>query len=219
MHSFVKLTALAIALSGSAIQSYAAEDDVELYPYPDGRYTAYSELSTEVNNAATGLGYTQEEWDVPGSKVQVEYLSWFTLNNTITEFEMYATTIGFTTISWDCWVNHYIDYFWSEMVDEGVDQYWRALGYTELKWNGTDPSLPPSEEKKWAELTSEEQLAAEQICYMSQSWDTLTLPYVFEDVDDEGNVEDEVGGESSSASSIMVSVSGLVSAVIGSALM
>ena len=43
--------------------------------------------------------------------------------------------IGFTEETWDCWMNHYEFYDWSELETKGVQHYFEALGWTSDTWN------------------------------------------------------------------------------------
>jgi hypothetical protein len=56
------------------------------------------------------------------------------------------------------------------------------LGWNESSWNG-DIDPPATEETAWADLTAEEQAAAEFVCYEEGIWDELSLTEYGGDVD------------------------------------
>ncbi len=85
-----------------------------------------------------------------------------------------AVAFGFDEDSWDCWSNHYGDYWWTELVEYELDGYFIALGWNENNWNNN--RAPRSEEMDWNELNGAERDAARQICYFRDLWDELSIP-------------------------------------------
>lgn len=79
---------------------------------------------------------------------------------------------------YDCYMNHYNDYWWTELdeLDAAVVTAFEALGWTSSKWNGLN-SYPESEDKAWFELTEDEQRAAAELCYLPETWSKLDLEY------------------------------------------
>lgn len=77
-------------------------------------------------------------------------------------------------------VNGYLDYDWSDLATVGIQQNLVTLGWTEDSWNGVD--IPPASENLFfAELDSDEQAAAEAICFFQERWDGLPLTDYAED--------------------------------------
>jgi len=146
-----------------------------LYPYY--RYTPYFGLNAENTDAATTLSYKREEWEIPGTN-EVELLDFDSLSLTQQEaaktigfpIETYAEWDGEYSDTWDCYVNHYSNFYWSTLEDYGIAQYWEVLGYTERIWNGNDPS-PPTADMYWDGLSDDEKEAADMLCYFEYTWD------------------------------------------------
>ena len=65
---------------------------------------------------------------------------------------------------WDCFVNHYDDYWWSELELEGIAEYFEALGWNKRRWNGLAPN-PNTEDMFWRELSATQRSAAKNLCY------------------------------------------------------
>lgn len=183
---------------------YVFTFDVE--PYPTHRFREFSELSDEEKSAAQELGWDESTWNLPGSLYYsygyyddgtewypggIEYLSWWYHTNMdyydkdgdgnyyepTPGFEEAATTLGFTEDVWDCWVNHYSSYEWSDLVEYDIEFYMTTLGWTQSKWEGTDPEPPTSSSKTYNELSDDEKTAALGTCYTQKLWDYETLPY------------------------------------------
>lgn len=132
------------------------------------RFTFWELLSVEEKTAAEGVGWTETTWDEPGS-APFEALSWSSLDEMQRGF---LTELGYTEEIYDCYINHYDDYDWAELVTEGVSVHWEALGWSEASWNG-DIDPPASNDMDWADLMSDEVAAAESLCYFQETWDGL----------------------------------------------
>jgi len=153
------------------------------------RMTPWSYLTSAQKLAASNLGYTEKEWNNPGTELS-EKATWYasTMHDyydkdgdndyyDVIPFEVYTSQLGFTGPNkedmWDCWVNHY-RYYWSEIVDYGLLPAYTALGWTEDMWdNGV--GQPDSEDKDWDELTTAEKTAAVVLCYVKPLWDEKSL--------------------------------------------
>jgi len=75
--------------------------------------------------------------------------------------------------------NRYDDYTWAEtatVCSSGtcVQTALTALGWTETLWNGGVLG-PASEDKDWADLTTNEAAAAEFLCFDERDWDGMPL--------------------------------------------
>ena len=77
---------------------------------------------------------------------------------------------------WDCHINHFSGYLWSELQDANVEVYFSVLGWDQDSWDGGDGDAPESEEKYWKELSDGEQEAARQICYSAELWNGIAIP-------------------------------------------
>ena len=70
---------------------------------------------------------------------------------------------------WDCWMNHYFDYFWEELLDDDLQEYFVILGWTQEMWD-EESGVPLSEDLAWEELSDQQQAAATYICYFPDLW-------------------------------------------------
>ena len=136
-----------------------------------GRWIEFSELTDEQKSIATeGLNYTKETWNNLGTN-PIEASEFFDLSD---EQKKAAKQLGFIGATWDCDMNHYVDYSWEELEEYFLDAYWIVLGWTKREW-GIPGLAPKSEGKSWSELTSAEQDAAMEVCYFQESWDGISI--------------------------------------------
>ena len=87
----------------------------------------------------------------------------------LTPIQVITQTLNITEDSWDCYLNHYRDYFWAELVEYEVVAYVKALGWDEKAWE-ENKKAPKSEEREWFELSQVEKDAAEALCYFPELW-------------------------------------------------
>lgn len=138
---------------------------------PEKRYLAWSSLSeAEIQIANNHLGYSKKTWDTPGSNILEKYR----YDDLSESGKNGATSLGLGNAIWDCHINHYVGFTWSDLAAGGFVQYATSLGWDENKWdnNGSDPE---TEDFYWDDLTLEQQAAASQICYFKDLWDGLVL--------------------------------------------
>ena len=148
----------------------------ETIPYPRGRYVDYATITDmEYVMDLNELGYTLETWNLPGSYHQLEGLSYGKLS---TGQRNVVDDLGWSDTTWDCYINHYKDYTWEQLQDAGVVLYYETLGYDEMKWNtasssgGRKDHHAFSESLTWQELPVREKLAAKELCYFEEIWNT-----------------------------------------------
>lgn len=91
-----------------------------------------------------------------------------------TEEKTHVSTLDLNEDKWDCFVNHYNGFYWSNLEDMDVAVYWKVLGWSESSWDD-ETSLPDTEDMTWDELSSEQQEAAYKLCYFDKSWDWVVL--------------------------------------------
>jgi hypothetical protein len=146
------------------------------YPYPDFRFTPWSDIDENTLTNAIILEYDEESWNLPMSN-DIEWNSIFSINETYPEESLMAIfDMGMTEDVWDCWVNHYIDYSWEDFVLFEFNATLVTLGWDQTSWESFDEKdWPDSEFKKWDELTFEEQLAMRDLCYRQESIDKLPI--------------------------------------------
>ena len=157
----------------------------DIPPRPNGRFVAWSLLTDTARTAATDLlGFTSDTWNDPTIRAPVELLDYESLtpaqiNGASLAMGIAQEAAAATTTSadiWDCWINHYENYDWSEMDATGanVQAWWEALGWTAASWEGT-AAAPASDDLDWDSLTPAEQQAATFLCYDQPQWDGVNL--------------------------------------------
>lgn len=114
---------------------------VEEIPFPHVRFTPFEMLPYSLQlEAVQTLGYTATEWNEPG-EADIEYYSIEDIcfyyenapQNWTCPTRQAIAKLGFDLNNedqWDCWMNHYDDYSWSELEESDVAQHYAALGYT-----------------------------------------------------------------------------------------
>ena len=151
----------------------AAAAAAEVWPplLPATRYVPWESLSEPIRLASqNSLSYIEDTWNLPFSNEAVEFLSFSSLNK---KQQKGGSTIGLDEITWDCWVNHYYEYDWSEMVEGQVAECYQALGWSESVWdNSMEELYPETESKLWAELSQDEKIGATCLCFFEDLWDT-----------------------------------------------
>ena len=163
------LSSIAVLCSGQAtIRLLATSRGIA---QPAFRYVVWAGVgSAQQTVAKTGLDYTEDTWNVPGT-AEVERLAFSSLTN---ETQAAARTLGFSEEVWDCYVNHYDEYSWADLATEGVQQYYITLGWTEDAWTtGSNP--PASDDEFFADLSPDETAAAEEICFNELLWNGESL--------------------------------------------
>jgi hypothetical protein len=119
--------------------------------------------------------------------------------------EFVVSSLASSPFATDCWMNHYDDYYWFELVEANIAQYWETLGYTQLVshlhafepslrsrfldipslilhnfssrqlWEGSDAETPESMKKDWVDLTTAEKEALINVCYIEPLWEGQEL--------------------------------------------
>mmetsp|Transcript_26034 Transcript_26034/g.42290 ORF Transcript_26034/g.42290 Transcript_26034/m.42290 type:complete len:404 (-) Transcript_26034:184-1395(-) len=142
------------------------------HPVPNFRYRPWDELDAVTQNvAANMMNYTEDKWDSLGTSVTEKN----TFLNLRSEQRAGALDLGFYTHTWDCFMNHYLAYFWSSFHDDLLVAI-ETLGWNEAMWMGKVNLVPPSENKIWIDLTPEEKAAATRLCYFKEIWDQEPIP-------------------------------------------
>lgn len=139
--------------------------------FPAFRFVPWKYLNPDVKQwAEEKLQYTESSWDIPGT-LDVEYRSMDMLE---TDVAKNLHILGFRShYSWDCYIAHYEDWTWNEMESAHLTESLVTLGYTRESWN--KDTKPDTMRKYWVDLTIEEQLAANELCYNAGSWDSRPL--------------------------------------------
>ncbi|KAL3798750.1 hypothetical protein ACHAWO_011994 [Cyclotella atomus] len=159
----------AALLISTSLMAASAQDFP--YPRPDKRYMAFQYLSGEDQAVAqNNLGYTPITWNVPGL-APVEQLGWWQFSE---QQKNGAIALGFTENQWDCYINHYLTYTWSELTEAGLTDALGTLGWTQNSWEGSGDS-PATESKWWGQLTTDEKNAARKLCYFQDNWNQVDM--------------------------------------------
>lgn len=143
------------------------------------RFKGWNELSDNAKQAAVSLGYHEETWNIIGSNVPLETISYQLILEMAEKTNRDALlTLGFTKPQqWDCYIQHYSDYTWDELDSKvNVQHHYVVLGWDRLMWNSNNRVIPEVEHKSWNDLTVEEQNAAHELCYFPQVWDDIPIP-------------------------------------------
>lgn len=169
--------------------------------YPAARYTAWDKVgSSQQTNASSQLGYNKALWDLPGTN-PVENLAWDSLS---TKQKSGAPDLDCGNDKcWDCWINHYTDYDWSELEAFQVTG-WKTLGWTENGWNTNES--PPSEDLEWKQLSTTQRAAATSLCYFEETWDEeLKIPdWKRDNTDSDDNDDDSASGLGTSLAALLL---------------
>ena len=139
---------------------------------PKVRFTDWSELSeADSTIAQNGLGYIKYSWNVIGENPVEKWA----FSDLYTNEATAVNNLGISSAQWDCWVNHYHGYWWSDLETMGITAHLEVLGWTEKMWESDGALLPDTEELYWVELSVEQIAAARQICYTEELWNGIPL--------------------------------------------
>lgn len=146
---------------------------------PTIRYTSWSDqpLIFRAMVLYRKLGYTASTWDYePKSRIWnfMEFLAWD--SSAVAESHDELEDMGYDEGRWNCCVNHYEDFDWSELEYRGYEdqvEAYEALGWSEETFGSADPTLwPESELQSWQDLTQYQRYMAEsKLCYTEETWD------------------------------------------------
>ena len=120
---FKAITVLAV-LAATATAQGKVNFEREFDDFPGFRYTPWDSLSSYMQGLASMAGYTIDTWDNMGSS-NFEGMAWSDLES---DAKGALKEMGFYESTWDCYVNHYSSYSWSELVQEDLGAAARVLG-------------------------------------------------------------------------------------------
>lgn len=137
--------------------------------WPEDRYWPWNTLGRDEQILLESVGFNKGTWDTPGAAA-FESRSWDDL--AVSQREA-LREYGFYEEQWDCYMAHYSDYDWFELVLEDVAEYFETLGWTEAMWqSGQEPEIWILD---WYELSESEQDAAWELCFFWGTWDEVPL--------------------------------------------
>ncbi|KAL7525514.1 hypothetical protein ACHAXR_001042, partial [Thalassiosira sp. AJA248-18] len=140
------------------------------YPYPYTRFTRWTELETFERDIARSLDYARNSWD----NLEILYLESNRFIDLNVQQQQSISSLGMDENMWDCYVNHYNGYYWSDLQAAGAAQYYAVLGWSEESWE-EGIGLPATEDMYWEELSEVQQEAGHMLCYFRNSWDWISL--------------------------------------------
>jgi hypothetical protein len=140
--------------------------------YPNFRYLQYRFLDPEDVPLVDAFGYTQSSWDFPASDT-IELIAFNALGNGKSD----AVQLGFTEDVWDCYINHYRFFDWSELEGLGVHDYLVAIGWTEDNWRTSENEEPAIFNLDWGGLTEDQRSNATEVCYFEEIWNKEALKF------------------------------------------
>mmetsp|Transcript_4037 Transcript_4037/g.7756 ORF Transcript_4037/g.7756 Transcript_4037/m.7756 type:complete len:211 (+) Transcript_4037:1465-2097(+) len=190
-------TTLALSLSASSTSLVTACGFYEDFDWSD--------LPTNVMEAAMELGYRNETWTNlrlnPIEFVSFDRLASANLTEipvlggtftpetddiigALAELNLYDASLPDPGLCWDFKVNHYNGYSWEELADtvnpfgNNVQEAATILGWTQEMWDSLtfDTPIPASECKLWLELEP-----AESWAVRSMGWNVITWVFSPED--------------------------------------
>ena len=97
--------------------------------YPSYRFRPHSTLDEDTIQLAKSIGYDESSWNALGSNPW-EIYSFSTIQSDGSSMVVDSIqAIGFTEEVWNCYMNHYRDFTWQELADEGVVVFAVVLGW------------------------------------------------------------------------------------------
>lgn len=84
-------------------------------------------------------------------------------------------SLGLSGDVWDCSINHFLAFWWTDLEELGITDYLSSLGWNNDSWDNDGP-LPDTEDLYWDELTPEQQASASHLCYFRDLWDGIPIP-------------------------------------------
>jgi hypothetical protein len=174
---------------------------------PHVRYIPWLQLQDSIRQSAELVAYDADTWNEPGTAV-IEELDWESIRVATPKSIPILQSMGLYGPTWDCYINHYGGFFWSELTPE-VQQAYETLGWTETTWN-SGAVVPVSETTPWIELSEAERAAAERVCYFDKLWDRIPLTEWGNSTKDETTPPSPDDGANQSGTTIAYCLSALV---------
>jgi hypothetical protein len=146
---------------------------------PHFRFISWDQLSDTLRHHAHKVGYEEKNWNKLGTN-KLEELAFDDIHSDHILVYDELVALGFVNApQWDCYINHYRAWDWSEM-DAAHQTSYTTLGWTQDMWD-EDVDEPDTEDSYWDDLTTAQQAVAQNICYSQQTWDDIVLPLWGED--------------------------------------
>lgn len=161
----------------SAIWAVRA-DDAEIpnsrgISYPTTRFETWENLEPMAQSAAEDMGYSSTQWNSPGT-FSLERTRYSSLDSASQDA---LGQLNMDAEVWDCYVNHYRGYAWTDIESEGLDSYYISLGFDETRWETDSGFVAQIDGRLWNELSTMEQTAAGELCYFEELWNGLEIGF------------------------------------------
>jgi len=138
----------------------------------------WDEFDPQIQGLLKILGWNRSNWERPDSVYpETYYKSWHGLN---LEEQQAAKELKYCEDNWnspsisDAIRSKNIHTYWNKYewkkLNLNIQNLWSILGWNADKWKGAASTYPESEQKKWKELTPEEQQAAKELGYCETTW-------------------------------------------------
>lgn len=133
---------------------------------PAIRQTPWDSIGATSQGHAQVLGYDKATWNRPGT-ADVEDQSWFELTD---EQRAAAVQLGFEQTTWDCYMNHFQDFWWEDLQQRplNVATEYAVLGFNQKSWD--TGAAPEASKGDWADLSNAQKLAMQKLCWTEQLW-------------------------------------------------
>ncbi|KAL7554665.1 hypothetical protein ACHAWF_018162, partial [Thalassiosira exigua] len=142
------------------------------FPYPHTRFTQWIELEADEMSIASSLGYDRDSWD----NLEISELEGYIYQDLTAFQQENVKNLGMDENMWNCYMNHYNGYYWADLEQEGVAQYWVVLGWNQASWDG-GIGTPATNDMYWRELSESQQEAAYKLCFSRNAWDWISLTF------------------------------------------
>ncbi|KAL7448842.1 hypothetical protein ACHAWC_000967, partial [Mediolabrus comicus] len=143
--------------------------------FPEKRYQLWSELSQPVEKsiATQVLKYTESTWDTPYTNSIESYR----FSDLASQVQSGIRALQISPEQWDCHVNHYYGYYWSELMEtsSNLHVHFARLGWDQQSWDLANVTNPKIDDLKWSELNEMQRVIANELCYFEDTWDEYSL--------------------------------------------
>lgn len=143
-------------------------------PLPMFRYNTWDNLDPLLQHLAKNAKYDEKHWNSFSLK-GLESKDFETIGVKYPDGLKSLKAMGFTEKQWDCYISHYKSYEWDELEVEGVQKYFKALGWSHQMWDESDE--PDVFGMYWPDLSKDQQNAAYELCYFRETWDDVSLQF------------------------------------------
>lgn len=144
--------------------------------YPWFRYQPWEYLTPREKSLADLIGWDQTSWNAGKSLYDdSESDASLAFADLTDEQRSNLMDLGFYEEQYDCWINHYEGYSWSDLQLYGLAGYFETFGFTADNFLGAQGSVAAYQQADWNELSEAQKEAAYQLCWFEELWDEVPL--------------------------------------------